>query len=259
MLRQPLSLTPTEAQILARCSLHYYFAQQTGQAVEPAQAALAEAVREAIQELYAGGGPARLPLQQYLARVAPRPPLRPILERYYHRLAQEWPQIIAGNETLELKLSIGGVPVRLSGALDRLDRTSDGGILAILFRVEPGPLPAPADLRQDQAMTMYHALVAANYPHKRPVRLQEYWLQLDQSVTIELSEAEYRHNLAQLREPLQALARGQVRARPGLHCDMCPFKHRGCPVYAHEQNEADDLSASPPEGKINPRQWIFRI
>ncbi|MBI1877835.1 MAG: PD-(D/E)XK nuclease family protein, partial [Chloroflexi bacterium] len=140
-----------------------------------------------------------------------------------------------------------------------LDQTSDGGILAILFRTEAGPLPAAADLREDHAMTIYHALVAANYPNKRPVRLQEFWLQLDQSVTIELSEDEYRYNLSQLREPIQALARGQVRARPGLHCEVCPFKHRGCPVYAHEQNEADDLSASPPAGKISPRQWIFTI
>ena len=167
--------------------------------------------------------------------------------------------MIAGNETLELKISIGGVPVALHGTIDRLDKTSDGGILAILFRSEAGPLPSPTDLRQDHTMTMMHALVAANYPSKRPVRLQEFWLQLDQNVTIELSEEEYRQNLVQLREPIQGLARGQVRARPGLHCEVCPYKHRGCPVYAHEQNEADDLSASPPAGKISPRQWTFKI
>jgi RecB family exonuclease len=259
MLRQPIPLTPIEARVLARCSLHYYFLQQTPRPMDSAQAALDEAVREAIQELHAAGGPARLPLEQYLARVADHPPIRPIVERYYHRLGQDWRQMIAGNEPLELKISIGGVPVVFRGTLDRLDKTSDGGILAILFRTEPGPLPADADLRQDHAMTIYHALVAANYPHKRPVRLQEFWLQLDQSVTIELSEDEYRHNLSQLREPIQALARGRVMARPGLHCEICPFKQRGCPVYAHEQNETGDLSASPPAGKISPRQWIFKI
>jgi RecB family exonuclease len=259
MLRQPIPLTPTEARILAHCSLHYYFAQQTGQVMDPAQAALDEAVREAIQALHAAGGPARLDLEQFLARVAHHPPIRPIVERYYHRLGQHWRQMIAGNETLELRISIGGVPVLLRGTVDRLDKTSDGGILAILFRTETGPLPTTADLRQDHAVTMYHALVAAHYPHKRPIRLQEFWLQLDQSVTIELSEEEYRHNLSQLREPIHALARSQVMARPGLHCEVCPFKYRGCPVYAHEQNDADDLASVPPEGKITPRQWIFKI
>lgn len=259
MLRQPIALTPNESRILARCSLHYYFAQQSGWVTEPAQAALDEAVREAIQALHAAGGPTRLSLEQYLAKVTHHPPIQPIVERYYHRLAQEWRQMIAGNEMLELRISIGGVPVLLQGTIDRLDKTSDGGILAILFRTEPGPLPTPAEVRQDQAMTMFHALVAANYPHKRPIRLQEFWLQFDQNVTIELSEDEYRQNLSQLREPIQALARSQVMARPGLHCEVCPFKQRGCPVYAHEQNETNDLSASPPAGKISPRQWIFKI
>jgi len=111
-------------------------------------------------------------------------------------------------------------------------------------------------------MTIHHALVAATYPLKRPVRLQEWWLQTDQAVTIELSEEEYRYNLSDLREPVQALARGEVMARPGLHCDKCPFKHRGCPVYAGEsetQIEADDFVPPPPRGKIHPRKWIFKI
>jgi RecB family exonuclease len=259
MLRQPIPLTPPEARVLAYCSLHYYFLQQSPRPLDAAQAALDDAVREAIQELHAGGGPARLSLEQCLAQVADQPLARPIIERYYRRLTQDWRLILAGNETLELKISIGGVPVLLRGIVDRLDKTSDGGILAILFRTEAGPLPTADDLRQDHAMTMVHALVAANYPHKRPVRLQEFWLQLDQSVTIELSEEEYRQNLIQLREPVQALARGQVRARPGLHCEVCPFKYRGCPVYSHEQNEADNLASAPSEGKINPRQWDFKI
>lgn len=259
MLREPLLLTPVEARILAQCSLHYYFMQQTPQSEDPAQSALDEAVRDAIQALHAAGGPARISLEQCLALVSQQPQAHPLIERYYYRLVRDWRLILAGNETLELKITIGGVPVLLRGTIDRLDKTSDGGILAILFRTEPGPLPSSDDLRQDQAMTMVHALVAANYAHKRPVRLQESWLQLDQSVTIELSEDEYRQQLVQLREPIQALVRGQVRARPGLHCDSCPFKHRGCPVYAHEQNDSSDLASAPPEGKIPSRQWTFKI
>jgi hypothetical protein len=118
------------------------------------------------------------------------------------------------------------------------------------------------DLHQDHALTIYHALVAATYPLKRPVRIQEWWLQLDQNVTIELSEDEYRRNLSDLRQPVQALARSEVMARPGLHCDSCPFKYRGCPVYAHEQDASHDLeefAPLPQYGKIHPRKWIFKI
>lgn len=255
MLRRPLSLTPAEASVLARCSLHYYFLQQTPMPMDPVD----RLVRETIQELHAAGGPARVSLERCLEKVAGQSVAQQMIERYYHRLAQDWPRLIAGNEPLELRISLAGIPVVLTGTVDRLDKTSDGGILAILFRTEPGPLPSADDLREDYVMTIYHALVATHYPHKRPVRLQELWLQRDRSITVELSEEEYRHNLSLLREPVRDLTRSQVRARPGLYCDVCPFKHRGCPVYAHEQNESDDFAPSPPAGKIIPRKWIFKI
>lgn len=209
--------------------------------------------------LHAAGGPARMPLEHSLAGVESQSVARSMIERYYRRLEQDWLRLIAGNEELELKISLGGIPVTLLGTLDRLDKTSDGGILATLFRTEAGPLPSPEELRQDDAFTIYHALVAANYPAKRPIRLQEWWLQTDERVTIELSEEEYRANLGRLREPVRALARSQVRAQPGLHCESCPFKLRGCPVYSHPQNPAEDLAATPPAGKISPRTWIFKI
>ncbi len=259
MAKQPILLTPTEVRVLARCPLHYHFLRQS---TKPAESSLDRRVRETIQALHAAGGPARMSLADCLQKTGPPTEARPIIERYYRRLEQDWPNLIAGNEPMQLKISIAGVSLLLQATIDRLDKTSDGGILAILFRTASGPVPSPADLRRDHAMTIYHALVAATYPLKRPVRLQEWWLQPDQTVTIELSEDEYRGNLTDLREPVQALARGEVMARPGLHCEACPFKHRGCPVYAHqteEQNENDDFAPPDPHGKIHPRKWIFKI
>lgn len=259
MIKQPIPLSPDEVRVLARCPLHYHFLHQSP---EPDQSPLDRLVREAIQTLHAAGGPARLPLADCLKQVAGHGHAEIILKRYYHRLEQDWPNLIAGNETMQLKISIAGVSLLLQTTVDRLDKTSDGGILAILFRTGEGPVPTPADLLRDHAMTIHHALVAATYPLKRPVRLQEWWLQSDQVVTIELSEEEYRHNLSDLREPVQALARGEVMARPGLHCDNCPFKYRGCPVYAGEtesQIEPDDFVPPSPRGKIHPRKWVFKI
>lgn len=262
-MKQPIHLTPDEGRVLVRCPLHYHFLQQKPVIeIDPAQAALDELVRETIQALHAAGGPARMSLETCLAKVAHEPAAEPMVERYYHYLERDWPNVMASNETMSLKIFIGGVSLLLEGTVDRLDKTRDGGILAILFRTEPGPPPTAEDLRRDHAITIYHALVASTYPLKRPVRLQELWLQANENVTIELSEDEYRHNLGHLREPVYALARGEVMARPGLHCDTCPFKYHGCPVYTHEaddSSETDDFAPSPPRGNIPPRKWIFRI
>ena len=85
----------------------------------------------------------------------------------------------------------------------------------------------------------------------------------DQRVTIELSEEEYRRQLSDLREPVKALARSEVMARPGFHCETCPFQYRGCPVFAHQkeanQDNVDDLVPAPQRGKISPHQWVFKI
>ncbi len=262
-MKQPILLTPAEVRVLVRCPLHYHFLQQKSSIpAESTQARLDHLIRESIQQLHAAGGPSRLSLEDCLGKAGNQPVARAIVERYYQRLEQDWPRMIAGNETIQLKISLAGVSLALRGTVDRLDKTSDGGILAILFRTENSPPPTVADLRQDHGLTIYHALVASTYPLKRPVRLQEWWLQPDQQVTIELSEEEYRRNLSELREPVRALARGEVMARPGLHCETCPFKYRGCPVYAHEtdsQDATDDFDPSSPRGKIPPRKWIFRI
>lgn len=265
MIKQPIPLTPTEVSVLAQCPLHYHFLKQkSGHSSSNPQAQLDERVREAIQYLHKGGGPARISLAGCLQQAGGDPPARTMIRHYYHRLEQDWPRMMAANESIQLRISIGGVLLLLQGTLDRLDRTSDGGILAILFRTAAGPLPSAETLQTDHAMTIYHALVAATYPLRRPVRLQEMWLQSDHQISIELSEEEYRRNLSDLREPVQALARGEVMARPGLHCDTCPFKHHGCPVYSHEkdapdQDESENFDLPTPGGKISSRKWIFKI
>lgn len=266
MMKQPLPLTPETVRILVRCPLHFHFQEtwsgRSGQINVPPLPSLDDMVRESIQRLHAAGGPARLSLAAWLDNVGDQPLARQMMEQYYQRLQQDWPWMIAGNETMTLKISLGGVSLALRGTVDRLDKTADGGIVATLFRTGGETTPSPADLTQDHAITVYHALVAATYPLKRPVRIQELWLQANQTVEVELSEAEYRRNLSQLREPVQALARGEVRARPGLHCDICPFKYQGCPVYAHETPKpggSQEFDADAGPSKIPNRKWIFKI
>ena len=262
MTTQPIPLTPQEVNILIECPLHYHFAKQPASLAGPAtaQAEVDALVRDTVQQLHAAGGPARFSLADCLVRVAGYPSAVQMVEQYYRRLERDWRQMMAGNEAMSLKISLTGVSLRLNAIIDRLDRTSDGGIMAVLLRTEDGPVPTADDLRRNLAVTIYHALVAATYPLKRPVRIQELWLRSNQEITAELSEDEYRDNLSRLRLPVRALARGEVMARPGLHCDVCPFKYRGCPVYANDPDATpDDFDPADSDGKIPPRQWIFKI
>jgi hypothetical protein len=254
MVSQPISLLPEDVAILVECPLHYHFrGQQTGPT--PADD-LDRLVRQTIHQLHAAGGPHRMSLRRCLAPLQPQQGAQRLVERYYTRLRHEWSGMIASNVPLELKITIAGVALRLHATPDRLSQASDGGIMVVLIRTGNSPLPSPEQLRRDPAYTIYHALVATAYPLKRPVRVQELWLHHDQAVTIELAEEEYRHNLSLLRDPVRDLARGQVQARPGLHCDRCPFKHRGCPVYAHD---ASDFESYLSDGNIPDREWVYNV
>lgn len=259
MVQQPVSLTPDEISILWRCPLHYHFLQQPSDRPESEQVSLDTRVRRVIRRLHAAGGPARLPLTRYLSPVEHHPTAKKMAETYYHRLRYDWKRVMATNETMSLKISLGGVALSLRGTVDRLDQTHDGGILAILFCTETGPLPSAEQFRAEPSTTVFHALVAATYPLKRPVRIQQLWLHPNQDITIELSEDEYRANLTHLREPVQRLARGEVNARPGLHCETCPFKFNGCPVYSQaDETDSNDFASASSDGKIHPRRWIFK-
>ncbi len=259
MIKQPVFLTPQQVKVLARCSLHYHFLQQSQ---PPAPDMVNIQVHATIQRLHAAGGPERMSQAACLEPVQHHPAAHAMVERYYRQLQRDWPRMIAGNEEMSLKISIEGVALILQATLDRLDKTSDGGILAILFRTSTESPPTEAELRQDHTITIYHALVAAAYPLKRPVRIQEWWLAANHAVTVELSEDEYRRNLSDLRRPVRALARSEVMARPGHYCETCPFQYEGCPVYsrqAESENQTDDFVPSSPHGKIPPRNWIFKI
>ncbi|RME76973.1 MAG: hypothetical protein D6784_04720 [Chloroflexi bacterium] len=252
MTTRPIALSPTEAQTLVRCPLHFHFLLQSPP--EPPDL-LDAAVRSAVRRLHAAGGPARLPLDDLLQPLD-LPAARQMVTRYYHRLEQDWPRLIAATEPMELPIKLGGILVHFHEVIDRVDFTSDGGILTIIFHTGPGPLPDPEDLRRSPAIAVYHALTAATYPTRRPVRIQKWWLALDQTVTVELSREEYLQHLADLRQAVHALVRGEVVARPGLHCEQCPFQYDGCPVYGPD---SPDFDPDAPRGKIPPRQWIFRL
>jgi hypothetical protein len=261
-------LTPNGLRILAKCPLHYHFRQQHPQTgLSDEDLAVDVLLRETLRALHVKGGPQRLNLpstldlltglarQEGILDDAVLRTVRQAVAAYHRRLRQDWARMLASNETLHLQLKLGQATIALEAEIDRLDRTADQGIAATEFKTGQGPAPDEEALAADPGTTALHALVAAAYPAKRPVRVRQWWLRLDRVVEVELSETEYRRNLGVLPGPVQALVQGEIVARPGLHCEVCPFKYAGCPIYAHEV--PPESPQSPAQTATSTRSWDF--
>ena len=220
------------------CTLQQHFWQQA----PPQETAMPqEAILETIQRLHARGGPQRMNLPATLryvegllatAAVSRRQlnTARQVVAAYHRRLRKEWAQVIASNELLTLNIRLRQSWIQIEAVVDRLDKGADDEINAIIFIASAGPVSNLAQSKNIEA-TMLHALTAAAYPHKRPVRVSYRWLYHNQEQTLQLTERQYRENLAQMKERVEAWLGGEIMARPGLHCEECPFKHQGCPIY----------------------------
>ncbi len=256
--------SPSQIQRITDCSLLQHFWAQS----PPPTNETGNAVLETIRQLHASGGPHRvnLPatlriLEQQLPSGIPAAAItaaRNAVAHYHRRLRSEWVQIIASNEPLALNIPLSHGIIRSETVIHRLDKNDDGGITAIKL-IPTGKPGAPIETDSIEA-TVLHALTAAAYPHRRPVRVAFRWLECDRTDTLELSETAYRHNLQRLKTRMQAWLDGEILARPGLHCKTCPFKGSGCPLYPAEeaaQIELPDLNTTAPPATLSTRNRTF--
>lgn len=262
-----LTLTPVEFKHVSECSLQHHFWQQITSIEDDV---LDYVVLETIQHLHAMGGPHRLNLPSILRYMEQIIPInieddinltalaRQIVANYHRYLRKEWAKIIASNEQLILNIKLKKTIVCCETVVDRLDQEEDGGITVIKFLTEVPSMPE-AIPEDDIEVTMLHALAAAAYPHKRPVRVKYLWLVDNQTQTIELSEKTYRHNLERMKERVQKWVDGEILARPGLYCDQCPFKEEDCPIYANDYSTTtlQDLPEDDSSATLSSRKWIF--
>lgn len=236
----PPTFSPNELQHIVDCSLQHHFWLQTDREPSPAD----DAITRTIHHLHASGGPRRLNLPATLRFAGAQLPtdvdtatiaeVRAIIAAYHRRLRQNWAQIVAGNEALALNIALPRTTAQIAATIHRIDKMDDGGITAMQF-ILPNANPPPLHA-MDIAATALHALAAAEYPHRRPVQVAYYWLAEDRIETRQLTETAYRENLHRLKARLQLWLDGEILARPGLHCNRCPFKSAGCPLYAADES-----------------------
>lgn len=256
--------SPTDLNTLSDCTLKFSFFQQVdaydaatysavtdNEAVDEIQA-IQTLVLHTIQHLHASGGPFRLNLPATLRAMDQFLPqtevnlkdiyvtARQILANYHRQLKAEWSQVIASNETMALTIRLRRAVVQVEENFDRVDKATDGGVTGLKFIVAPEMF----DVTRDAAIeaTILHALIAATYPGRRPVRIAYRWLYQNKTTIIELTEKQFRQNLAKMKERVQAWQDGEILARPGPYCESCPFQFDGCPLF--DSDYSDDIMAN---------------
>ena len=222
MARLPL-YSPTDLSIITDCTLKYSFFQQTDQVSENRSTnidPLEIVVLKTIRYLHASGGPFRLNLPstlrvlgQYVSEMAVDNPhlymsARQTVATYHRHLKSAWANVMASNELMSLTIRLFRTAIQVETVFDRVDKSDDGGIIGVKFFTAPDAIPHQIP-NSDIEATILHALVAAAYPGRRPVRLKYYWLYHNQWKTIELTEKQFRQNLVKMKERVQAWQEGR--------------------------------------------------
>ena len=267
---QPAVFSPADLAAITDCTLKFHFFRQT-MATAFEESPLEAVVLQTINHLHASGGPHRLNLPATLRAMAQFVPesharnvplhatARQMVASYHRRLRGEWPHIIASQESMALAIRLSTGSIRVEAAIDRVDKAADGGVTAIQFVPWPSPIPE-IDLETDIETTILHALVAANYPEKRPVRITYLWLYHNQTLSVELTEKTFRQNIERMRRRVAAWQAGEIVAQPGPYCDQCPFQYQGCPVFLHdvspptEQDSQTDLPQAQAPANLSPNE-----
>ncbi|MGP8077402.1 MAG: RecB family exonuclease [Thermoplasmata archaeon] len=149
---------------------------------------------------------------------------RELLLKYHDRLERDPPRPVAVEQHLEAKWD--GIPIH--GYIDRIDRTSTGGLEVMDYKTSREL--SHEDAQESDQLSLYQVLVESNY--REPVeRLTLYHLR---SLTPLRTPARDRGALDPLHVRLGAVADG-IREQafdptPGRHCTRCDFRTT-CPEF----------------------------
>jgi DNA helicase-2/ATP-dependent DNA helicase PcrA len=132
------------------------------------------------------------------------------------------PEVLHTEEWFEMRM--GGATV--VGRIDRMDRSRDGRVVITDYKT--GKPKSQEDADESLQLSIY-ALAAREKWGYEVESLVLYNLTESAAVTTRRCEAELQGARMQVEEAAQQIMAGDFRAKPGFHCNFCPY-HNLCPA-----------------------------
>lgn len=151
--------------------------------------------------------------------------------------------IVALETAFEIPLKIDGDDYRVTGKIDRVDKTADG-LFEIIDYKTAKKMPAQEKIENDLQLSIYHLGVISRWPslteQNRPVKVSLYFLKHGEklsSVRIPAQVAATRENIIKNLEQIKLAQQNQkFQPTPNALCDWCEFQ-KNCPYFKHKFRE----------------------
>jgi DNA helicase-2/ATP-dependent DNA helicase PcrA len=148
--------------------------------------------------------------------------LKQLSEFYDLRNAEPPAQLIAAEHVFEF--IVGGVKVR--GRIDRVERTSNGGLAILDYKT--GRARDEDDAEHSLQLSIY-ALAAEHEWKQAPERIAFYSLENNLAASTTRSSEELKSTRLKIEDVAQSIQAGKFAAKPGFHCSWCGF-YELCPA-----------------------------
>jgi putative RecB family exonuclease len=148
---------------------------------------------------------------------------------------------------LDLRAPLPDSHYVIRGRVDRLTRRPDGIVEIVDYKTGSVLPRGGKDPKFYDQMGLYYLLVRENYPDLEPVELVQYYLKLNETIRLQVTDDDRDLIVERIRGVIRAALVAErldnFPAQEGRSCDYCPF-FKLCPAKRHRlilQNEAGEL------------------
>ncbi len=138
-------------------------------------------------------------------------------------------------------VQVGGT--KLTGRIDRIDRTPDGGVAIVDYKT--GKARSQDDADESLQLSIY-ALAAREKWGYHAARLAFFNLEGSVAVTTRRSDFELEQTRERVEAAARAIGEGKFDPKPDFHCNfcsfrgLCPAKEKRIPIFKMRENDSSD-------------------